>query len=529
MAIKIHKVTKHYPLKNRQKNITALEDVSLEINDKEFICLLGPSGCGKSTLLKILGGLENADSGQIIIDGREVIGPGQDRGMVFQDYGLFPWRTVQGNVEFGLELRKLGRRERQDISSKYLTMVGLKGFEHVYPYQLSGGMKQRVAIARALSLNPKIILMDEPFGALDAFTRMQMQDEITSIWEKEQRTVVFVTHDIDEAVYLADRIAIMTPSPGRIKAVIGIPLPRPRDRASVEFAEIRGRVFAQFEQLVKTTKKELTGNLAPAKNKAGHGWREVLEFPLADRQAKPRDSGLTMVIDTGLCLTETKELLDMAARYIDLYKLGFGTSALYSTKLLEEKISLVRSYGVDIFPGGTFLEVAVMQHKLEEFLELCHYMGYSYIEVSDGTIEMDSATRSSAIKRAKEAGFKVVSEVGKNDPNSPASIAQIIRTIESDLEDGVEKVIIEGRESGQGVIIYDCYGNIIEPVLDSLILGVRDLNTILWEAPLKSQQQHLIARFGSNVNLGNIHHHEVLAVEAMRVGLRSDTLRNVRT
>lgn len=256
------------------------------------------------------------------------------------------------------------------------------------------------------------------------------------------------------------------------------------------------------------------------------GWQEVLEFPLRGRQPKPRDKGLTMVIDKGLGLTETRELLEMAAEYIDLIKLGFGTSALYSPKLLKEKIQLVKSYGVDIFPGGTFLEVAVLQGKLDLYLQKSRELGYTFMEVSDGTIEMSPELRKECIRKAQQAGFKVVSEVGKKDSRDKVASTQIHRQIQEDLELGVYKIIVEGRESGKGVVIYDKDGNIKEQELEEMLKIIPDLDAILWEAPLKQQQQELIMRFGPNVNLGNVAPGDILALEALRVGLRGDTLRH---
>jgi phosphosulfolactate synthase len=254
-------------------------------------------------------------------------------------------------------------------------------------------------------------------------------------------------------------------------------------------------------------------------------WREILDFPIGGREAKPRKTGLTMVIDKGLGLLETRELLEIAGDYIDLIKLGFGTSALYCSSLLREKIRLVRSYGVDIYPGGTFLEIAVLQGKLEAYLDACLKLGYTFIEVSDGTIEMDLDTRAKAIEMAKDRNFSVISEVGKKDPRDRVSTTQIRQTIEQDLACGVYQVIIEGRESGKGVVIYDAKGDIKHDEMEDLLGGIRDLSKLLWEAPNKNQQQELIFRFGNQVNLGNIQPADVLSLEALRLGLRGDTLR----
>jgi NitT/TauT family transport system ATP-binding protein len=206
----------------------ALNGVDLAVGENEFVALVGTSGCGKSTLLSIAAGLESHDEGRIIIDGEEIVAPGLDRGVVFQSYTLLPWLTALQNVEFALQAAGKPSREAKDIAQSHLELVGLQGFEKAYPAELSGGMKQRVAIARALSYRPKMLLMDEPFGALDALTRHHMQELLTGIWEKHRLTVLFITHDVEEAVYLSDRVAVMTNRPGRIKTVVPIDLPRPR-------------------------------------------------------------------------------------------------------------------------------------------------------------------------------------------------------------------------------------------------------------------------------------------------------------
>ncbi len=208
--------------------VRALEGVSLEVGEDEFVALVGPSGCGKSTLLYLVGGFLSLREGRILADGRAVIGPGPDRGIVFQHFALFPWKTVRQNVLYGLEKQGVGPARRRELAQRFLEMVKLSGFEDVYPAQLSGGMKQRVAIARTLAIDPAVLLMDEPFGALDAQTRNLMQEELLAIWGRTRKTVFFVTHDVREAVYLADRVAVMTARPGRIKAVLETRLPRPR-------------------------------------------------------------------------------------------------------------------------------------------------------------------------------------------------------------------------------------------------------------------------------------------------------------
>jgi NitT/TauT family transport system ATP-binding protein len=200
--------------------VLALEDVSLDIRAREFIALLGPSGCGKSTLLYLIGGFLPTETGRILVDGAPVGAPGPDRGIVFQHFALFPWKTVRGNVLYGLERMGLGRKERAERAQSFIDLVGLTGFEDSYPSQLSGGMRQRTAIARTLAFDPKILLMDEPFGALDAQTRSLMQEELLRIWQRSPKTVIFVTHDVQEAVYLADRVAVMSARPGRIKTIV---------------------------------------------------------------------------------------------------------------------------------------------------------------------------------------------------------------------------------------------------------------------------------------------------------------------
>ncbi|MBE3580246.1 MAG: phosphosulfolactate synthase [Thermoanaerobacteraceae bacterium] len=257
----------------------------------------------------------------------------------------------------------------------------------------------------------------------------------------------------------------------------------------------------------------------------GGSWQEILDFPLQGRLQKPRRQGLTMVIDKGMGLAQVQDLLRVAAPYIDFIKLGFGTSVFYPADILKEKISMVRSYGVDIFPGGTFLEVAVLQGKLELYLKTAREMGYTFVEVSDGTITMSPEVRRQAIHHALELGLGVISEVGKKDPRDRVEETAILEQIRQDLKDGAYKVIVEGRESGKGVVIYDDAGAIKWDELEAMAAGIERLEDIIWEAPLKQQQQELILRFGPNVNLGNVHPQDVLALEALRVGLRGDTLR----
>ncbi len=262
------------------------------------------------------------------------------------------------------------------------------------------------------------------------------------------------------------------------------------------------------------------------KIKGSKAWQEIFDFPLLGRFDKPRSNGMTMIIDKGLGLTETREMLDLAADYIDFIKLGFGTSAFYSQELLEEKIRMVRSYNVDIFPGGTFLEVAILQTKMHVFIKKARALGFTALEVSDGTINISQPIRTLAIKEGLNQGLKVLGEVGKKDPRDMVETERICEQIEKDLLDGAYKVIVEGRESGKGVVIYDRKGAIKEEELNRLLNNIQDKNKILWEAPMKDQQQTLIKRFGPNVNLGNVQPNEILALEALRVGLRGDTLRD---
>jgi NitT/TauT family transport system ATP-binding protein len=209
----------------RGRPVLALDKLTIEVKEREFIAILGPSGCGKSTLLYLMGGFMPIQYGQIVVNGTPVTGPGPDRGIVFQHFALFPWKTVRDNVLYGLEKQRLPKAERLDIAQRFIDLVGLRGFEDSYPSQLSGGMKQRVAIARTLAIDPDTLLMDEPFGALDAQTRALMQEELISIWNRSPKTVVFVTHDVREAVLLADRVAVMTARPGRLKEIVDTKFP----------------------------------------------------------------------------------------------------------------------------------------------------------------------------------------------------------------------------------------------------------------------------------------------------------------
>jgi NitT/TauT family transport system ATP-binding protein len=228
--------------------LEAIRDVNLTIRQEEFVCILGPSGCGKTTLLRMIAGLDQATSGDIMLDGENIAGPNPKVGIVFQEYSLFPWRNVIDNVAFGLEMRNMRREERYALAEQYLELVGLSQFSKSYPSELSGGMRQRVAVARALALDPFVLLMDEPFGALDAQTRNLLQNELLEIWGKTRKTIIFVTHSVDEAVFLADRLIVLTPRPGTVCEAIPIELSRPRDRTEPEFAHVRRKVLDLIAQ-----------------------------------------------------------------------------------------------------------------------------------------------------------------------------------------------------------------------------------------------------------------------------------------
>ncbi len=238
-------------------SLSVFDDVNLHVDNNEFVSILGPSGCGKTTLLRIVAGIEDATSGEVVVDGAEVRKPRPDTTLVFQNFRLLPWRTVEDNVAYGLRLRGRGRSEARKLARPFITMVGLEGREKKYPYQLSGGMQQRVGLARALAIKPGTLLMDEPFGALDAQTRELMQDELLKIWSGDKKTVVFVTHSIDEAIVLSDRVIVMQSNPGRIVEDIRIPFERPRNAAAIRtdprFAALRAEMWALLRQEALTT------------------------------------------------------------------------------------------------------------------------------------------------------------------------------------------------------------------------------------------------------------------------------------
>lgn len=256
-AVELRDLRMTFPGKRGEAPIQVLDGISLEVPEGEFVVLVGPSGCGKSTVLNILGGFQSATKGEVLVAGEPVRGPDPRRIFVFQENGVFPWLNVSDNIGFGLSRKS--RAERARTVAHYVEMVGLKGFENAYPRELSGGMRQRVELARALAANPETIWMDEPFGALDYLTRLKMRADLVSIWQAEKKTIVFVTHDIDEAVQLADRVVVLTPRPARIAAVVPIDLARPRDLDAAGYLRARERVF------------EAMGSLALVRGRKGEG------------------------------------------------------------------------------------------------------------------------------------------------------------------------------------------------------------------------------------------------------------------
>lgn len=251
LSLNVDRVYKVF-FNERKEEIIALSDLSFKCKESEFLCIVGPTGCGKTTLLRLIAGLEKPTSGKILIDNQTVDGLSEDTTLVFQQYSLFPWRNVIDNICFSLEMRGERKEARYEYAKKFIDLVGLNGFEKAFPYEISGGMQQRVAIARALCYNPRFLLLDEPFGALDERTRHRLQEELLSIWQQEQKTVVFVTHNIDEAVFLASRILVMRDRPGRIEEKIAVKLPRPRDRRSKEFLALHIRIREILEKILTT-------------------------------------------------------------------------------------------------------------------------------------------------------------------------------------------------------------------------------------------------------------------------------------
>ena len=247
--IDIESVSQRFEVSGRKSHL-ALSDINLSVADGAFVSILGPSGCGKSTLLYIVGGFVSPTEGVAKVKGNVITGPGPDRGPVFQEFALFPWKTVLGNVMYGLRQQGVKRAEAEAQSRRLIEMVGLKGYENFYPKELSGGMKQRVAIARTLAYRPSVLLMDEPFGALDAHTRTRLQNDLLNIWERDRKTVLFVTHSVDEAVFLSDKVVVMTRSPGRIKEIVDIDLPRPRRRAELLLDARYQKYVVDIERLI---------------------------------------------------------------------------------------------------------------------------------------------------------------------------------------------------------------------------------------------------------------------------------------
>lgn len=256
--LRLETVTKSFPIRGERSSFTAVDRISIDVAEGEFLVLVGPSGCGKSTLLDLLGGLTTPTSGRILLDDSPIAGPGLDRGIVFQQYALLPWRTARRNIEFGLEAKGLRSAERRARAEHYLELVGLQGFAERYPHELSGGMKQRVAIARSLAFDPEVLLMDEPFAALDAQTRESLQDELLRIWKATGKTILFITHSIDEAIYLGQRVAVLTSRPGRIKTIVDVSIDRsPEDvRSDASFRALRHHIWSLLHSEVARAPSE---------------------------------------------------------------------------------------------------------------------------------------------------------------------------------------------------------------------------------------------------------------------------------
>src|SRR5712691_7196387 len=286
-----------------ERSVVALRDVSFALGESEFLCVVGRSGCGKTTLLNIVAGFLTPTKGEIRIGGRAVTGRGLDRGIVFQDFAqLFPWRTAQRNVEFGLEMKGVSRAARAEAAQRFLTLVNLEGFAGAYPHELSGGMQQRVAIARALAYNPSVLLMDEPFAALDALTRDEMQGMLVNVWRETRKTVIYVTHNVAEAVYLADRIVVLTPHPGTLRAEIRVALTRPRDTLSVEFLEYQKQVVGLVIEYAGIRRLYA----------AGHDYQLLLTF------------GLSLIVTEGIIIVWGP--VGMSQRWVGSWAKAFGAA-----------------------------------------------------------------------------------------------------------------------------------------------------------------------------------------------------------
>lgn len=262
--LRLENVTKRFPIRGEKSSFTAIEDITIDLAAGEFLVLVGPSGCGKSTLLDLLGGLSTPSSGRILLDGKPISGPGLDRGIVFQQYALLPWRTARKNIEFGLEAKGLPAAVRRERAEGYLELVGLKSFADRYPHELSGGMKQRVAIARSLAFDPEVLLMDEPFAALDAQTRESLQDELLRIWRTTGKTILFITHGIDEAIYLGQRVAVLTSRPGRIKSIVDVEIDRSAEdvRSDAGFRAQRHHIWSLLRDEVERARSQELAEVA---------------------------------------------------------------------------------------------------------------------------------------------------------------------------------------------------------------------------------------------------------------------------